>query len=1126
MRLEQLPHGQLDELDLTWSGATDTLPASFEPGAEARLTYADRERLALLAVGADVIEVAGDGRQYMDLLVAHCTRQLPRLVCIVGPTGRGLRIRVHSFLHTLVLPPVEIGIDEKGLEVLTRIARIKDPVRAIDWLREQFLLAGEGSEPRAFATAGDDSLTNGFALHGRSARAFIRRDREQRLLIDRIVRGQAQGQTPIALVTGDIRFVDATVAGRLRASAVAELDALAASGSSFLDLWRWYGELEGEVTIRRAREVGLLAYTQVESLPDGACRFTLAPASLAAADGFVAALADGQGLGIEAAEQPPTELIAGDALDGREPRQTAADAPDERIPVASFEAKPRWHPRDGTLTLPRDGDQEAVPPPRGYLFISLRGDQVRLKRRDEAQRAIREARCPMPQLGLLLEGKPVSIPRRGTLPALTPAVRRKVFGVHAPTPTQEEALRVALNTPDIALIQGPPGTGKTTIIVALVERLQQVWDSSDGVQGRLLLSGFQHDAVENATARMSANGLPPIKFGGRRQRGEADNQVDRVIEDWARARTEALRERLPPRPPSALQRQIDAEIKAYLLAPGTPAQTAAMLRRVADSLGTTVPADFGERLRGLANTFDERTRYRRTDAERTRALCAVRALRDAPGPFADDGPRNAHRVGTLPEVMPLLTTAERELLGQASAWRSPDALPFMSALGALRRRLLLALIPADRTEDSIPRVNGEVLAALGAARDALAHRQQATRDAADAAVLAFLDALEGDHEAVRRAVIACTSVFAATCQQSARQELAEIKGTDAYDTVVVDEAARATPLDLVIPLARAGRRIVLVGDHRQLPHILDQELERELEGRLAAGGTTRSVNGGAATDPSAAQPDAQETQAWLKQSLFERLFNDLRQREATDGIRRTVTLDEQYRMHPVLGQFVSDQFYAPYGEAFRSPRPAADFAHELPGWSGPAGWLEVPAGFGPEVAGQSKSRPVEARVLVHELKRLMDHPTGAGLTFGVITFYAAQVAEIGKALMAAGMAIHDEEDGLVIADSYRDLRLQGGRLAERLRFGTVDAFQGMEFDVVLLSVVRSNALPGGDERARRRRFGHLMSPNRLCVAMSRQQRLLILVGDGTMLEGPQARAGIAQLVAFRGLCEVRHVEPL
>ena len=56
---------------------------------------------------------------------------------------------------------------------------------------------------------------------------------------------------------------------------------------------------------------------------------------------------------------------------------------------------------------------------------------------------------------------------------LTGFVRAKVFK-NPPTPMQERAIDVALNTPDIALIQGPPGTGKTTVIAAILERLNEI----------------------------------------------------------------------------------------------------------------------------------------------------------------------------------------------------------------------------------------------------------------------------------------------------------------------------------------------------------------------------------------------------------------------------------------------------------------------------------------------------------------------------------------------------------------------------------------------------------------------------------------------------------------------------
>ena len=49
---------------------------------------------------------------------------------------------------------------------------------------------------------------------------------------------------------------------------------------------------------------------------------------------------------------------------------------------------------------------------------------------------------------------------------------------------------------------------------------------------------------------------------------------------------------------------------------------------------------------------------------------------------------------------------------------------------------------------------------------------------------------------------------------------------------------------------------------------------------------------------------------------------------------------------------------------------------------------------------------------------------------------------------------------------------------ERVEIGTVDAFQGKEFDVVFLSCVRANVI---DLEDRRHRIGHIDDLSRLCV---------------------------------------------
>jgi superfamily I DNA and/or RNA helicase len=295
-------------------------------------------------------------------------------------------------------------------------------------------------------------------------------------------------------------------------------------------------------------------------------------------------------------------------------------------------------------------------------------------------------------------------------------------------------------------------------------------------------------------------------------------------------------------------------------------------------------------------------------------------------------------------------------------------------------------------------------------------------------------------------------------------------------------------------MSLAERRIILVGDHRQLPHILEHEIERDLD---------RNVT--------------EKTEDILRKSLFERLFAAMRARERSDGIKRTVTLDIQYRMHPVLGAFVSDIFYKPYGEAFKSGRDAGEFRHNLQRYEGAvAAWVDIPLNRGRESGNQSKRRPSEAKWIAGEAHRILDERSD--LSVGVITFYSAQVDELLQQMAGVGLAEQIENGSFRIAEAYRYTRGVSGRLKERLRVGTVDAFQGKEFDVVLLSMTRSNDIDSGDERALRRKYGHLMLANRLCVAMSRQQRLLIVVGDSGMLQPNVAADAIPGLVKFRELC--------
>jgi len=117
----------------------------------------------------------------------------------------------------------------------------------------------------------------------------------------------------------------------------------------------------------------------------------------------------------------------------------------------------------------------------------------------------------------LLEGVAPPSARRRQLDGLSTYAKSCFKGV--PTKRQIEALEKAINTPDIALIVGPPGTGKTQVIAALQRRLAETL-GENSLQHQVLISSYQHDAVDNALNRAEVFGLPAVRIGGRGRRDE------------------------------------------------------------------------------------------------------------------------------------------------------------------------------------------------------------------------------------------------------------------------------------------------------------------------------------------------------------------------------------------------------------------------------------------------------------------------------------------------------------------------------------------------------------------------------------------------------------------------------
>ncbi len=1104
MKAHEVPYGTYSLVELVPADAK-AFDASVGLRSEISLLFSDATGQSLLRAGSLAVGVNGRDKHGQTVLARLRERNLPRLGWVVAVMPKSgatewLQVQIHEFPVQYSWPgDIDIGVDEKMVDVIRqKLGKSISATEVIQWLTERFVLVDQESGSKVFISGSPAPETDHrrpFRMHGKGYAIDVQKMPDDRLLMTRLVEARrgasAEERRPIVPVQGNARFCDSTIAGAFRGAARSQLDQLVEQAGSYLNIWREYNKLERDSVFRRARMLGWLSYSDAKRQADGRWRFRIQDAKQI--DTALNLLRGAEDVDLEAASHPPRELqessdasASGLSTDGDSARSPKAF-------VGSFVG--------GTAAgryldvLPTGDLDDREPPVPGVLFMSMSGDRKRLERRERAQASIALAECPMPQLGLLLEGSAVPERRRKAEAPLSAAVK-DIFG-DDPTPRQIEAIRVALNTPDIALIQGPPGTGKTKTIAALQARLAELGEDGD-LAGQTLLTSYQHDAVENAVAKTLVFGLPAIKVGRKQGRSDDGDGFDR----WRRERVDAIRAdlaSLPERPVSEVLRKVRAMSAAYQASRLGLAESAKMVREIEDIARPYLSPSVMDRLlairQELSAQYGSMPNFESDDRELL--LKAVRALRIDPISFGDDGARNAARVMQRLERFGSLDDNSRRLLSAAADWDADELPRFLGELKALQEVLIDRF--AEPTTVGGPRGHADLEELLPEIVNELFSRARESSGGEDAVLYEYLFDLENDIDGVRSAVRDYTVVLAATCQQAVSFQMSLQKGEQTiFANVIVDEAARANPLDLFIPMALAERRIILVGDHRQLPHILEPDVEGQLE--LSVSDETRKA---------------------LRRSLFQRLFESMREREASDGIKRTVTLDVQYRMHPVLGSFVSDTFYAPYGEAFRSEKPAEQFEHGLPGYQPHiAAWVNVPLSAGREQGGQSKRRPAEARWIAKELKALAT--ARPDLSFGVISFYAGQVEEVLDELESLGIAEQLQDGSFRVADAWRETRGLDGHLKERIRVGTVDAFQGKEFDVVFLSMTRSNDLPISDERSLRRKFGHLMLENRLCVAMSRQQRLLIVVGDSGMLRGDIAEQSLAGLLAFRKLCEGRH----
>ena len=712
------------------------------------------------------------------------------------------------------------------------------------------------------------------------------------------------------------------------------------------------------------------------------------------------------------------------------------------------------------------GESDNVP--EGIISLSIFGNSSQITRRETARDLIANGKSANPALGLIIEGKLSEQINQAQyikkIEPLTRFVKDKIFK-NEPTTIQKKAIEIALNTPDIAIIQGPPGTGKTTVITAIIERLNEISDKRSDNRGQVLITSFQHDAVRNVIERLSVNSLPTIKFG---KKGKDDITMEKAIEEWCNKYSCEIKQKNPSIQTTLEEKELAKRHNFYLTSPSDTNALSFLQYAKSTTLNNEIIVEI--------ESIIEDINIRNTEKPNN-LIYKIRRLRTTKEGFVDDGCDVAYDL--LSELECIMDTNSKEnkyifnVLKDAS-----DCIDFepskelLDNLSQVKNDLLKRCIQRPRYKIERPRE--DILNIYIKIKKSL----KKPRNEMDEILFNLLNELENNTVEVENSIAGYNFVYAATTQQSEGKDIRSAKNVNSgehptYDTVIIDEAARVNPGDLMIPMSQAKRRIIFVGDHRQLPHIYDEEIFENMP-----------------NNDNFIDKDA------IKISMFQYIMKKADELYKQDNIKRTITLDAQYRMHPLLGNFVSENFYEPYGECFKSPRPESDF--EQPLFNKPLVWVNLPESAGSERKnGTSRIRVCEAEYISNAIKNYINSEQGKNLSYGVITFYSAQVKLIQEKL---------------------------GNLVDKVRVGSVDAFQGMEFDVIFLSVVRShkgypeydknildmdvsNLSKEGEmyktwdeyrQKIGMKNYGFLTSDNRLCVALSRQKKLLIVVGNASI----------------------------
>ncbi|XP_060697454.1 probable helicase senataxin isoform X1 [Hemiscyllium ocellatum] len=270
-------------------------------------------------------------------------------------------------------------------------------------------------------------------------------------------------------------------------------------------------------------------------------------------------------------------------------------------------------------------------------------------------------------------------------------------------------------------------------------------------------------------------------------------------------------------------------------------------------------------------------------------------------------------------------------------------------------------------------------------------------------------------------------------------------GHEPFSCIVVDEAGQACETEILIPLIYRCPKLVLVGDHEQLPPTIISMKAKELR-------YGRSM------------------MCRLQMSLQ----NEVKQNNS--GQSPVIMLLTQYRMHPDICHFPSKYIY----RSLLKTDEKTEMQRCSLTWPFQSYMLfDVTDGYECR-ENDSYTNAQEVKLVIALISMIAEKQKGICRNIGVITPYNAQKQKIMNQI--------DQES--------RTAGLEQGRTVQ---VGTVDGFQGCEKDCIIVTCVRASNFQGS--------IGFLADRQRLNVTITRARLSLFILGNlKTLLENKDWKA--------------------